>query len=226
MIPLPSWSPSEAKKLAGPGKLFEEGSWFTILCASDAASLAAAKALGDRWQKELGFEVSQSTADEEDLPDTEDDLPGRVKAGGWHATISVWRPGYDDPLAFLTAYVTGSAEGSTGWSNPVYDALIAGAQDVAAFASAPPNPALKDLAEVTRLAAAAKSAPTFDSLETLRRRLLFEAESLLLSEAVVVPLWIPVETGIVRAKTRGLSLSSGARSLLDAHALTGVCRGE
>lgn len=221
-VPTPSWPAGDAKKMIGSAKLFDEGSWFILLCSNKASHDAASRVIGDRWRKELGFETSPSTAEEEDLPGTEDDLPGRLRAGSFHAAISTWRAGYDDPLAFLAAFTTGNVEGSTGWSNAAYDALVKGAIDPAGFAVAAPNPALKDLAEVKNLADRAKASPSPETWDALRLRLCHEAEAILLAEAVVVPLWFPVESGVVRPKTRGLSLSTPTRSILDVHTLTGA----
>jgi hypothetical protein len=221
-VPVPTWTAAEAKTLAGGDKLAFSDGWLTLVSGSDAASTSVASALGKRWSKEFGFETNNPTSAEEDIPDSEDDLPGRIRGGSWNAVLTTWAPTFDDPLAFLAAYTTGNVVGSTGWSDPAYDALIAGAVDVAGFAAKGPPAVLKDLAEVKSLADKAKASPLPGELEALRRRLLHEAEALLLREAVVVPIWVPTESGIVKPHVKGLSLTASGRSITDVHLVNGA----
>ena len=134
-------------------------------------------------------------------------------------------PDYDDPLAFLAGFASGSPVGNTGWSDARYDALIRAAEDVAGFAAGTLDPSLKDLADLQ-----AKAKGGGAGLEEARRGLLLKAEERLLSEAVVVPLWLPVESGIVKPKVTGLSglatLSGKLRSVLDVHSVVGATPGE
>ena len=64
---------------------------------------------------------------------------------------------------------------------------------------------------------AIKDALAKGDVEGLRRALLVEAEAILLEEAIVVPLWIPVDSGLVAKGVRGLPVGPtvGKRSLLD-----------
>ncbi len=88
-----------------------------------------------------------------------------------------------------------------------------------------PDPALKDVASIQSLFAAAKPGDAA-SLEALRRGLLAEAEAILLAEAVVVPLWTTVDSGVVKKNVRGLSFQgSTPRNILDLIPLTGVTAG-
>jgi ABC-type oligopeptide transport system substrate-binding subunit len=218
-VPVPTWAATEAKTLAGGALAFPDG-WLTLVSSSDGPSTSVANALAKRWAKEFGFETNNATSAEEDIADSEDDLPGKIRGGAWNAVLTTWTPTFDDPLAFLAAYTTGNVTGSTGWSDPAYDALIAGAFDVSGFATKGPGPELKDYPEVKSLADKAKGSPA--DLEALRRRLLHEAETLLLREAVVVPIWLPTEAGIVKPSVTGLSLGASGRSITDVHLVDGA----
>lgn len=194
----PSFDASKAKAMYGKRR-FPEGDWARILC--DPADDQVADTFGKAW-KALGDDASTTVLNPADLRIS-------IDAGLWDVYIQDWVADYDDPLAFLDPFTTKNPAGDCAWSSPLYDALIAGARDVAGFkakpdAAAAAVPAVKD--------ALAKG-----DLEGLRRALLAEAEAILLEEAIVVPLWIPVDSGIVAKGVRGLPVGpvAGKRSLLD-----------
>ncbi len=204
-VAVPAWDPGKAKAMYGPRKFEDSVSWITLLAASDDDKVA--DALAAAWRKGgIPDDVSVTVkAPGKDLRDA-------VDGGQWEAALWRWSPGFDDPLAFLTAFTTGHPAGDHRWSNPVYDALVAGATDPAAFAASPAAGA-KDLAPVK---AALPGAKDPKGLEALRRVLLAEAERILLDEAVVVPLWMPVTTGVLSRKVRGVQMGGpNARALLD-----------
>ena len=202
-IRLPTFDPAQSKALYGAKRRIDDG-WITILADTAEAGVAEgiAKAvktpvLADDATTWIGMN---------------DDVRRKVDSGSWNLAVSVWQPGFDDPLALLSAFTSRNAVGATMWSHPKFDALIAAAVDVAGFAAAP-NPDLKDVTAVKdALAGASKDAA---GLESLRRVLLAEAESLLLEEAVVVPLFTTVERGVAKPALRGLPVSARARSVLD-----------
>jgi oligopeptide transport system substrate-binding protein len=162
--------------------------------------------IGKAWRAAVGDDVNVQVK-------SGDDLRIAIDAGLWDALVEEWIPDYDDPLAFLSAFTTRNPTGDALWSNPLYDALIAAARDVASFKAKPEG--------VASAVPAVKSALEKGDLEGLRRALLAEAEALLLEEAVVVPLWMPVDSGIVRGGVTGLVTgpTGGRRSLLDVHLL-------
>lgn len=192
----------KAKALYGKRR-FPDGDWVKVL--SDPADDQVADAIGKLW-KSLGDDAATTVLNPEDLRVT-------IDAGLWDAYVQTWIADFDDPLAFLGAFTTKNPAGDCAWSHPVYDALIAGARDVNTFRASPPAAAAA-LPSV-------KAALGRGDAEGLRRALLAEAEAILLEEAVVVPLWMPVDSGIVAKGVRGLNLGATAakRALLDVYQL-------
>ncbi len=214
-VKAPAFDASKAKAWYGSKKLFEEQGFLLIACPSDET--AVADLLAKQWKAVLPDDASTWAGQA-------DDLRKRLDSGNWNAAIDVWSPRFDDPLAFLSAFTTGNPVSGTNWSNATYDALIKAAYDVAGFVAAP-DPALKDVAGIKDLLAAAKPGDA-KSLETLRRGILAEAETILLAEAVVVPLWTTVDSGVVRKNVRGLSFQGTTpRNILDLIPLVGVTAG-
>jgi|GEM_PF-1924693 len=214
-VKVPSFDASKAKGWYGSKKLFEEQGFLLIACPSDET--AVADLLAKQWKAVLPDDASTWAGQDEDLRK-------RLDSGNWNAAIDVWSPRFDDPLAFLSAFTSGNPVSGTNWSNPTYDALIKAAYDVAGFVTAP-DPALKDVSAIQSLVAAAKAGDGA-SLEALRRGILAEAETILLAEAVVVPLWTTVDSGVVAKHVRGLSfLGSAPRNILDLVPLVGVTAG-
>ncbi|MBL9088635.1 MAG: hypothetical protein JNM10_15965 [Planctomycetia bacterium] len=194
----PSFDAGKAKALYGKRR-FPEGDWARILC--DPADDQVADAFGKAW-KTLGDDAATTVLNRVDLQVS-------IDAGLWDVYIHDWAPDYDDPLAFLDPFTTKNPAGDCAWSHPLYDALVAGARDVAAFKASP------DAAAAA--VPAIKDALGRGDLEGLRRALLAEAEAILLEEAIVVPLWIPVDSGFVAKGVRGLPVgpTTGKRSVLD-----------
>lgn len=203
---------SKAAALYGKRR-FPDGSWLTIV--ADATFEGAADAIGKTWKAKVGDDYSY-------VQKIGSDLSIAVDAGLWDALLQTWIADYDDPLAFLSAFTTKNPAGDCAWSSPLYDALIAGAKDVAGF-KAKPDAAVAALPTVKPVLDKATDAA---GLETLRRTLLAEAEAMLLEEAVVVPLWHPVDSGLVGRTVKGIFTGGGdrRRSILDPQLLTGVGR--
>jgi ABC-type oligopeptide transport system substrate-binding subunit len=196
----------------------------------DAKGIKKTKYLPDNWIKfaaiagddEVGTVIGKlwaKVAVEDDVTVfVPEDFAKQLDMGDWHCAVSMWVPAFDDPLAYLAPFTTGN---NAGWSDARYDALIRAAQDVAAFGAAKEiDPAIKDLTAIKSEAAAGAPA----ALESARRKLLAAAEERLLAEAVVVPLWTEVESGVVRPKVRGVTglgaWASKTRNALDVHSLT------
>ncbi len=208
-IRLPSFDPSLVRKLYGEKKRLVDD-WISIACESSESTIAAA--IKKSWET--------AKLPDEATVDVPEDLRRRIDSGLWHAAIATWHPATDDPLALLAAFTTGNSLGGAMWSNATYDALIKAATDVAGFLAAP-DPVLKDVATLKGPIAGA-SAANLASLETLRQALLAEAESILLEEAVVVPLWTTVDRGIAKSTVRGLPKGERIRSVLDVTPLQSI----
>lgn len=189
---------SKAKAMYGKRR-FADGTWINIRC--ERADDALADAVGKAW-KPVGDEVMTTVQDAADLR-------VNVDAGLWEALVEAWSAEFDDPLAYLAPFTTANPAGDCRWSSPLFDALVAGARDVVTF-RAKPDAAAAALPSV-------KAALGGADAEALRRALLAEAEALLLEEAVVVPLWIPVDSGVVSKAVRQLATGNveGRRPLLD-----------
>ncbi len=194
----PTFDAGKAKALYGKRR-FPDGDWARILC--DPADDLVADAVGKAW-KTLGDDAATTVLNPEDRRIS-------VDAGLWDVLVESVVPDFDDPLGYLGMFTTKNPAGDCAWSHPLYDALIAGARDVATF-KAKPDPAAAAVPGV-------KDALGKGDLEGIRRALLAEAEAILLEEAIVVPLWLPVDSGIVAKNVRGLTLGPTAtnRSLFD-----------
>ena len=122
-------------------------------------------------------------------------------------------------MAYLEIFAGSHPASATGWKSPVFDALVLGASDPAAFAQAPPEAAMKGIADPAPVQAAIAKAKAGDGA-ALRAALLQAAERLLLDEAVVVPLWVAPEVGLVRAGMKGVEKKP--RAALDVGALPSI----
>lgn len=201
-IRLPTLDPILMRTLYG-GKKRLEGDWISIACETPDSGIAA----GIKKAWESAKLPDESTVD---LPET---LRVRIGSGLWHLAIETWHPSYDDPLALLGAFTSGNPVASTMWSNPVYDALVKASVNVAGLLASP-DPALKDVAALKGPLATA-SAGDPKSLEAVRQALLSEAESILLEQAVVVPLWTTLDRGVAKPSVHGLAKGAGPRGVLD-----------
>jgi ABC-type oligopeptide transport system substrate-binding subunit len=218
-VTLPVLDPSKAKALYGAPKYPKESGWITLLAAEDASVVV--EAVAKAW-KTLGDDVSP-------YPVMGSEVRAKIAGGQWQAAIAPVVAEFDDPLAFLLGFSGSSNVAATGYFDARFDALLKAAQDVTAFGTAPLDPAIKDLADV-RASVDPKSSPAASVVENARRRLLVEAEKRLLDDAVVVPLWASVETGVVKPKVRGLTglaaWGGKGRSVLDVHPLVGAVAGD
>lgn len=210
-IRLPSFDAANARKLYGDKKRLD-GDWISVACETEES--AVADAMVKAWK--TGGIPDEATT----WVGLAQDVRRRISMGTWNLSISCWQPAYDDPFALLGGFTTGNPVGATMWSNATYDALLKAAVDVAGFLSAP-DPVLKSLPALKGPMASA-SAASLPSLEALRQALLSEAESILLEEAVVIPLWTTVDRGLAKPCVHGLPKGGGARSVLDVTPLQSI----
>ena len=209
----PTFEAAKAAALYGAKKFKDDASsaWIRVLAPSEDDQVA--DAITKAWKSGKIPDDAMTTV--RDASDFRNDLT----AGRYDAALGAWMPAFDDPLASLYAFTSKNPAGATQWSNAAYDALVLGAVDVAAFAANPPAEA-KDIPSVKTALGSAKDAK---GLEALRQTLLAEAESILLEEAVVVPLWQVPESGLLKPQVRGINLGGRVpRNILDVQPLPGV----
>jgi ABC-type oligopeptide transport system substrate-binding subunit len=183
-----------------------------VLVLADDALDPAVSAVDKAWKGAFGFDFDRWIL-------RRDSYKENVDKASYHALVAFLRPAYDDPMAYLEVFADSHPSSATGWKNATYDALVAGASDPAAFAKAPPEAVLKGLADPAPVQAALAKAKAGDTA-ALRQALLQAAEGLLIDEAVVVPLWLAPEAGLLRAGLHGVDRKS--RSVLDVGPLPAI----
>ncbi|MDA1195163.1 MAG: peptide ABC transporter substrate-binding protein [Planctomycetota bacterium] len=121
-----------------------------------------------------------------------------------------WIGDYLDPNTFLDMWITNGGNNQTGWSNAMFDRLIAYAGDVETFVP-DADELLPRFAEPDRartllaaLAAADDAAARVDASAALRLHLFREAETILFhDEFPVMPIYFYVVSSLVSEKVRG-----------------------
>jgi len=155
-----------------------------------------------------------------------------LTAGDYEMARAGWVGDYQDPNTFLDIWVSNGGNNQTGWSHPLYDALIAAAQDVQGFARDPKLP-LESLREpgvvkqgIERLEEASDPESARSHAAALRMQLLREAEAILVQEGFpIAPVYFYVVSGMVAPEVEGfyseLELPEGGRAanLQDLHPL-------
>jgi oligopeptide transport system substrate-binding protein len=117
---------------------------------------------------------------------------------------------YVDPNTFLDLFTTNGGTNQTGWSNTVYDRLLASAANVEQFVAAPDfilqhahrPEELKRLADSVRTTTDASA--RLKSMTELRFDLLSEAERILIHDDYpVLPVYIYMTGDLVKPKVKG-----------------------
>ena len=85
----------------------------TVYGIDSLTDLAIVKA----WKSTFPDDVAAYSASGSDLRD-------QLDKALWNGALGAWVPDYDDPLAFLAGFASGSPVGNTGWSDARYDRLI------------------------------------------------------------------------------------------------------
>jgi oligopeptide transport system substrate-binding protein len=121
-----------------------------------------------------------------------------------------WIGDYADPNTFLDMWITNGGNNQTGWSNALYDRLIAFAADVDPFLAASETwlPQLKEKERAEALVRAVGEAEgveaVTDAKATLRMHLLREAEGILVEDGVpILTLYFYVNQNLVRPWVKG-----------------------
>jgi oligopeptide transport system substrate-binding protein len=91
---------------------------FTLTFSSSDLHKAMAEAIQQMWKKNLGITCTLRSEERGVWLDDMVNINYDVSFAGWIGD-------YMDPNTFLDLWVTGGGQNSTGWSNKVYDALIA-----------------------------------------------------------------------------------------------------
>ncbi len=87
---------------------------------SSEINQSIAEALQAMWRRELGLEVRITRKEFKVLLNSLDTLDYALARGRWIAE-------YPDPLTYLSIFTTGNGVNGTGFSDPVYDELVASA---------------------------------------------------------------------------------------------------
>jgi ABC-type oligopeptide transport system substrate-binding subunit len=203
---------AETKALLGNTKFPHDA--IRILYLTDEALDPAMTALEKTLKEAISIEPERWVLDRSG------DYRAEIDKALHHAMLAPVRPDSDDPLAYLERYATGHPQDDVAWRNKAYDALIEGAWDPAAFAKAPPEAAMKAVGDPAPIQAALLKAKGGDaaSLATLRTAILQAAERMLLDEAVVVPLWLAPEAGLLRPGVKGIEVRKPT-TVVDYHPL-------
>ena len=100
------------------GKGFPE---IKILFNSDPNHEKVATIIQDMWNKNLGIKVTLRPEEWKVYQESQQKLNYDVARAGWVGDFM-------DPMTFLDMFVKNGGNNQTGWSNPQYDTLIAGAK--------------------------------------------------------------------------------------------------
>lgn len=117
-----SYDPKRARELMTEAG-YEKGKDFptiTLLFNSDENHKLIAEIIQDTWKRELGIDVKLENKEWKTYLTAIDKLNYEVARAGWIGD-------YNDPTTFLGIFTTGNGNNDTGWGNPEFDKLIAGA---------------------------------------------------------------------------------------------------
>jgi oligopeptide transport system substrate-binding protein len=187
-----------------------------------------AEVIADQLNRNLGLNVSAYNQEWQSYLATLRDRDYTLARAGWIGD-------YEDPNTFLDIWVSEGGNNQTGWSNPIYDRLIAAAADIERFVTHPnlDRGDLQDGAaiETSRATILAEGDPARrkELGGRLRMKLLAEAEHILVAEAFpIIPIYFYVVSGLVRSQVEGfyteLEFGDGSRgaNLRDIHPLRAI----
>ena len=145
-------------------------------------------------------------------------------SGEYDMARAGWIGDYADPNTFLDMWVTNGGNNQTGWSNGLYDRLIAFGADVDLFLADVEAwlPRFKEQDRVRGMirdiAAAQGAGAQAEAKARLRLQLFREAEAILFQdEFPVMPIYFYVVSGLVRPEVKGWY-----QNLQDIHPLRGI----
>lgn len=176
---------------------------FGILYNTQEAHKKIAEVVADQLRRSLGLDVSAYNQEWQAYQHA-------VHSQNYEVARAGWVGDYEDPNTFLDLWVTNGGNNETGWSDLVYDRLLAAAAAVDTFIAAPdalltalPHPEAIE----SRLAdwRAARDVPSrLQQAARVRMELLRAAEERLLSEGLpIIPLYFYTISGMVRPSVKG-----------------------
>ena len=171
---------------------------FTDVCADDTAKATeyynkAKQELGqDKFTFELLLEDQTETQNVAAVikEEVEQALPGvtlnlkvepkkqrveDIQAGKYEVCLTRWGPDYADPMTYLGMWVTGNSNNYGLWSNADYDKVIADCTTGAYISDA-----------------------------SARWNAMYEAEKIVMDEAVIVPLYTKADANMIKANVSGI----------------------
>jgi oligopeptide transport system substrate-binding protein len=211
---IPGYAPPESRLGFDPARAREllraagypDGRGFPevgILYNTSESHKKVAEVVADQLRRHLGLSVVAYNQEWQAYQATTRALDYDLARAGWIGD-------YVDPNTFLDMWVTNGGNNQTGWSSPVYDALIRATGDVERFADAP-EPLLRRLRDSralrTRLAELVRASdPRLRAAAAgrLRMDLFREAEAILVQEAFpILPIYFYVVSGLVKPHVGG-----------------------
>jgi oligopeptide transport system substrate-binding protein len=93
---------------------------FEVQLRNDEVQPPVMEAVQAMWAKELGIHATLATLEQKTWLQNQETLNYAVSTSGWAGDFL-------DPVTFLDLFVTGGGKNWTGWGEPAYDQLIAGA---------------------------------------------------------------------------------------------------
>lgn len=116
------WDPAQARALlAEAGHPGGAGiAPIDVQARNDEVQPVVLEAIQAMWQKELGVRITLSVLEQKTWIQNQQTLNYSVSTAGWAGDFL-------DPVTFLDLFVGGGGNNWTGWSDPAYDRLIAGA---------------------------------------------------------------------------------------------------
>ncbi len=187
-----------------------------------------AEVIADQLRKNLGVKVKAYNQEWQSYLAT-------IRSGTYTLARAGWIGDYEDPNTFLDMWVSEGGNNQTGWGDPSYDRLIAGAADISRFTENPglDLDALAEGNEIrARLLELERTQDPDDRREiawALRLQLLSAAERILVNEAFpIIPIYFYVVSGLLRPDIEGfyseLEFDDGSRgpNLRDLHPLSAL----
>jgi oligopeptide transport system substrate-binding protein len=164
-----------------------------------------ADVVADQLRRTLGIEISAYNQEWQSYLRTTREVDYEIARAGWIGD-------YRDPNTFLDMWLTNGGNNYTGYSSPLYDRLIAQAGDVSLLVRDPASTlAAAREADVLRSLLAAldrgSASERRQTRERLRLQLFKEAESILMNDSPIMPIYFYVNGGLVGSRVRGFSAS-------------------
>jgi oligopeptide transport system substrate-binding protein len=199
------YDPQEARKLlAEAGYPGGQGIRpLTLLYNTNEAHKTIAEEVAAQLKKQLGLDIQAKNQEWQMYQASTLALDYDIARAGWIGD-------YLDPNTFLDMWVTNGGNNQTGWSNALYDRLIAYAADIESFPADAQKvlPQLKEPKKTRALVEAMRTAPDPAARAAagakVRLQLFREAEAILFQDQFpVMPIYFYVVSSLVKPYVRG-----------------------